>query len=137
MSMTPDQMFAAAYRARLQVNISSPWARAVLSWADRREPIEKVYLLFCYGTPKERYRAAAALSWHFKETLEPFGLSPSRCRRAWVARTVRDTMTATGLTLYKSWRLKTVMTDSLRPMKVRLMAGLADEFKQNSGEQFA
>jgi hypothetical protein len=137
MSMTPDQMLQAAFRVRKQVNMSSPWAQTVLGWVDTRSEVERWYLLFCYGTPQERYRAAAALSWHFKETLEPFGLSPSRCRRAWVARTVRDTMTATGLTLYKSWRLKTVMTDSLRPMKVRLMADLLEEFKQNYGQQYA
>lgn len=109
-------------------------AGMIFSFLSRRPEVEQAYAFFLYGNPREKKIACNFLARKYRERLGRFGLNKLELRRAFMARTVRAVAESTGLTEWKSWKLRGEIASCLEPVRNSLMDALWVNVEPNSGE---
>lgn len=109
-------------------------AGMIFSFLSRRPDPEQAYAFYLYGSPREKKLAANFFARKYKGRLGKFGLNKIELRRAILARSVRNLAQETGLTEWKSWKLRREIAGVLEPARNSLMDALWTWLEPNSGE---
>jgi hypothetical protein len=109
-------------------------AGMIFSFLGRRPEPEQAYAFFLYGEPRERKLAANFFARKYRARFGRFGLNKLELRRAILARSVRHLAQETGLTEWKSWKLRREIAGVLEPARNSLMDALWTWLEPNSGE---
>lgn len=99
-------------------------AGMVFSFLMRRPEMEQAYAFYLYGTPREKRLAANFVARKNRDRFSRFGLDKYRLRQAIMARSVRTVAEVTGLTEWKSWKLRREIAGVLEPVRNSLMDAL-------------
>jgi hypothetical protein len=99
-------------------------AGMVFSFLSRRPELEQAYAFYLYGTPRERKLAANFVARKYRDRFGRYGLDKYRLRLAILARSVRTVAEATGLSEWKSWKLRRDIAGVLEPVRNSLMDAL-------------
>lgn len=109
-------------------------AGMIFSFLSRRPDDEQAYAFYLYGEPREKRVAANFFARKYRGRLGRFGLNKMELRRAILARSVRHVSQETGLTEWKSWKLRREIAGLLEPARNCLMDALWLWLEPNSGE---
>lgn len=101
-------------------------AGMIFSFLAKRPEMEQAYAFYLYGTPRERRLSANFIARKNRERFARFGLDKWKLRQAILSRSVRDMATQTGLTEWKSWKLRREIAAVLEPVRNSLMDTLWD-----------
>lgn len=160
MFRSPEQALAFAFRIRQSTVISVPsgvyiaqkiesqstseslskydlhaQAGMIFSFLSRRPDPEQAYAFYLYGEPRERRIAANFFARKYRGRFGRYNLNKIELRRAILARSVRHVSQETGLTEWKSWKLRREIAGVLEPARNSLMDALWDWLEPNSGER--
>jgi hypothetical protein len=109
-------------------------AGMIFSFLTRRPEPEQAYAFFLYGEPRERKIAANFFARKYRSRVGRFNLNKLELRRAILARSVRHVAEETGLSEWKSWKLRREIAGMMEPARNSLMDALWDWLEPNSGE---
>jgi hypothetical protein len=109
-------------------------AGMIFSFLSRRPEQEQAYAFYLYGSAREKRIAADWFARKYSGRLAGFGLSKPEIRRAIQAKSVRHVSSETGLTQWKSWKLRREIADVMAPACNSLMDALWIWLTPNSGE---
>jgi hypothetical protein len=162
MFRSPEQALAFAFRTRGSTVISLPstvyiaqkiqsqstsdslskydlhaQAGMIFSFLSRRPEAEQAYAFYLYGEPREKKIAANFFARKYRNRLGRFGLNKLELRRAIMARSVRHVAQETGLTEWKSWKLRREIAGVMETARNSLMDALWTWLEPNSGESEA
>lgn len=99
-------------------------AGMVFSFLSRRPEMEQAYAFYLYGTPRERKLASNFIARKNRDRFSRYGLDKFRLRQAILARSVRHVSEVTGLTEWKSWKLRRDIAGVMEPVRNSLMDAL-------------
>jgi hypothetical protein len=109
-------------------------AGMIFSFLSRRPEVEQAYAFYLYGTPRERKIAANFFARKYRGRFGRFALNKLELRRAILARTVRHVAQETGLSEWKSWKLRREIAGVMEPACNSLMDALWSWLEPNSGD---